>query len=103
MGIHEIFGCVLLFTGCFLALTSAVGVLRMPNFYARVHPAGKADTLAQTLILIGLLVYVEPPVWTIVKLLMITALLYLTAPTATHAITQAAYHDDESDKEALGG
>ena len=34
--------------GCFFALTGAVGLLRMPDFYSRLHAAGKADTLAQT-------------------------------------------------------
>ncbi len=75
----------------------------MPNFFTRVHPAGKADTLAQTFILIGLLVGADPDGWTAIKLLMITVLIYLTSPTAIHAITQAAYHDDETDKETLGG
>ncbi|MEM7263173.1 MAG: monovalent cation/H(+) antiporter subunit G [Planctomycetota bacterium] len=89
----EITGCIFLGFGCFLALTGAVGVLRMPDFFSRIHPAGKSDTLAQTLILIGLLLGASHDFGTTVKLLMITGLLYLTAPTATHAITQAAYHD----------
>ncbi|MCA8959753.1 MAG: monovalent cation/H(+) antiporter subunit G [Planctomycetes bacterium] len=92
-------GTVLLFSGCFLALTGAVGVLRMPDFYTRIHPAGKADTLAQSLIVLGLLIGRSHEFVTAVKLVMVTGLLYFTAPTATHAITQATYRsDDELEK-----
>ena len=46
---------VLLSLGGFVALTSAIGVLRFPDFYSRLHPAGTGDTLAQFLIMFGLL------------------------------------------------
>ncbi len=84
---------VFLIAGTFFAFTGAVGMLRMPDFFSRVHPAGKTDTLAQTLFMVGLLLQASGSVTGIeaIKLVMITALLFLTTPTATHAITQAAY------------
>ena len=86
---------VFLIAGTFFAFTGAVGMLRMPDFFSRVHPAGKTDTLAQTLFMVGLLLQASDSVTGVeaIKLVMITALLFLTTPTATHAITQAAYHD----------
>jgi multicomponent Na+:H+ antiporter subunit G len=78
--------------GAFFGLTGAVGILRMPDFYTRLHPAGKADTLAQTLFMIGLL-FQAPDVTTGLKVVLVTLFLYLTAPTATHAITLAAHRD----------
>lgn len=75
--------------GVFFALTGAVGILRMPDFYTRLHPAGKSDTLAQGLILAGAMFQATDPIVTL-KLLLISLLLFVTAPTATHAITQAA-------------
>ena len=95
MNVVEIISAVFLIAGTFFALTGAVGMLRMPDFFSRVHPAGKTDTLAQTLFMVGLLLQASGSVTGIeaVKLVMITALLFLTTPTATHAITQAAYHD----------
>ena len=93
--IAEIISVLFLIAGTFFAFTGAVGMLRMPDFFSRVHPAGKTDTLAQTLFMVGLLLQASGSVTGIeaVKLVMITALLFLTTPTATHAITQAAYKD----------
>ena len=78
--------------GCFLAFTGSLGVVRMPDFYTRLHPAGKSDTAAQALILIGLMFQAEDH-WVVLKLLLITGILLVTAPTATHAITKAAWLD----------
>ncbi len=83
-------GC--LAVGCFFALTGALGLLRMPDFYSRLHPAGKSDTLAQFLIIVGLILQAEDPMVAI-KLGILTALLFITAPTATHAISRAAELD----------
>ncbi len=84
--------------GTMLALVGAIGVLRMPDFYTRLHPAGKSDTLAQLLILTGLAFQVfdgstTTPVLTLCRLILISAILFVTAPTATHAITKAAHLD----------
>lgn len=76
--------------GCFFALTGAVGILRMPDFYTRIHPAGKTDSLAQLLILFGLLLRVGD-LETGVKLVLISLAILYTAPTAAHAIIQAAH------------
>lgn len=92
---REIISSIFIGLGCFLALTGAVGIVRMPDFFTRVHPAGKTDTLAQTLVLIGFLIFpgsVDYDDLTVpFKLIIITILLYLTAPSSTHAITQAAH------------
>jgi len=84
--------------GAVLALGGAIGVLRMPDFYTRLHPAGKSDTLAQLLILLGLSFQVfdegtTTPGLTLCRLILISAILFVTAPTATHAITKAAHLD----------
>ncbi len=82
---------LLLPLGGFIALTGAVGVLRFPDFYSRLHPAGTGDTLAQFLIMIGLLPQAD--LQSAAKLVMISVLLFITTPTATHAISQAAHLD----------
>ena len=84
---------VCLAIGCFFALTGAVGLLRMPDFYSRLHPAGKSDTLAQFMIILGLIFQSTDNPMLIVKLALLTALLFVTAPTATHAISRAAELD----------
>jgi len=84
-----------LLIGCFFALTGGIGILRMPDFYTRLHPAGKNDTFGQGLILVGLLFQVDwSSDWTVGgKLLLILLFLAVTAPTATYAITKAAHLD----------
>lgn len=84
--------------GALLAFTGALGVLRFPDFYTRLHPAGMSDTLGQMLILIGLTFQVfdgstNTPWLTMGRLLLIVVILFVTAPTSTHAITKAAHLD----------
>lgn len=79
-----------LLIGCLLAITGGIGVLRMPDFYTRLHPAGKSDTLAQIFIMTGLAIYSG---FTLVsaKLILIMLFLLFTTPTATHAVAKAAH------------
>lgn len=79
--------------GCIFALTGSWGVVRLPDFYARLHPAGKSDTLAQALILVGLAIAFWDEPLVVLKIVLITLVLFVTAPTATHAITKAARLD----------
>ncbi len=83
---------VLLGLGLFFALTGSLGVLRMPDFYSRIHPAGKSETLAQVLIIAGLALQAESA-HVVVKLALLSTLLFLTSPTATYAIAKAARLD----------
>ncbi len=87
---HDTATIALIALGAVLSLTWSVGLLRMPDFYSRLHPAGKNDSLGQLLVLVGLCFQADH--WMVVsKLLLISTFLILTAPTATHAITKAAW------------
>jgi len=79
--------CLLL--GSFFCVVGAIGLLRMPDFYTRVHAASLIDTLGAGLILLGLLLQAG---FTLVgvKLLMIALLIFFVSPTASHALTRAA-------------
>jgi len=90
---NEIVTTVLLGLGCVVSLTGALGLLRMPDFYTRLHTAGKTDSLGQFLILLGL-VFVTPDLLTQIKLVGVAMILMIAAPTATHAITKAAHVND---------
>lgn len=83
---------VLLGVGCFFAITGSLGTMRMPDFYTRLHPAGKTDTLAQALIVLALVLQCNDLVL-MGKLILLSGLLFVTAPTATHAVAKAAYLD----------
>ena len=84
----------LLGLGCFFLLTGAVGVLRFPDFLSRMHPAAKGDTAGQVLVLAGLAVQLaaDGHSWqAVVKLVLISLVLFITTPTATHAMARSAH------------
>ena len=68
----------------------AIGLLRFPDFYTRMHAAGKSDTLGSLLVLTGLAFY-EGIDLTAVKILLIALFIFVTSPTATHAMARAAF------------
>jgi multicomponent Na+:H+ antiporter subunit G len=90
MDVRTVITGIFLSIGCFFVLVAAVGVVRFPDFYSRMHPAGKADTLGQTMILIGLVIY-EGFSFVSIKLLLIILFIFIANPTATHAVAKAAY------------
>lgn len=82
---------VCLVVGGVFCVVGATGLLRMPDFYTRMHAASVIDTLGASLLLLGLLLQAG---WTLVavKLLMVGALIFIASPTATHALARAAMH-----------
>jgi multicomponent Na+:H+ antiporter subunit G len=80
--------------GLFFFTGGAVGILRFPDFYSRLHPAGKLDTLGLLLCLIGLALFnlhhfSLGAVLTSLKIILIVVFVFLASPTATHAIVDA--------------
>ncbi len=76
--------------GLFFVFAGTLGVLRLPDFYTRIHAAGMTDTLGAEMVLFGLIVQAGFSQMTL-KLLLISFLLLITSPTATHAVANAAY------------
>jgi multicomponent Na+:H+ antiporter subunit G len=82
-------GMVLVCGGVFFLLAGAIGLIRFPDFYTRMHAAGKCDTLGSLLVLTGLACY-EGLGLASIKLLIVAVFIFITSPTATHAIARAA-------------
>jgi multicomponent Na+:H+ antiporter subunit G len=80
---------IALVAGGLFCLIGGVGVLRMPDFYTRVHAASVTDILGAGLVLLGLFLQAG---WSLaaVKLLVIGLLIFFTSPAATHALAKAA-------------
>ena len=96
MSILEIIGCVMVAIGTLFFLGTAVGVLRFPDFYTRMHAAGKGDTLSTILILGGVVLFhlgdlSLADILLCLKILSIVLFILITSPTSTHAIMQAGY------------
>ncbi len=84
---------ILVCAGVFFLLMGSIGLLRFPDFYTRMHAAGKSDTLGSLLVLTGLACY-EGIDLTAVKILLIALFIFVTGPTATHAIARAALKNE---------
>ena len=85
---------LLLFGGLFFLTGGAIGILRFPDFYSRLHPAGKLDTAGQFLTMSAIALYIIQDFTlqtflTATKIVLIVIFVYLTSPTATHAIMDA--------------
>jgi multicomponent Na+:H+ antiporter subunit G len=87
----ETLSTICLVAGGALCLTGGVGLLRLPDFFSRVHAAGLTETLAAPLLLAGLMLQMD---WSLdlFKVLVILVLILATNPTATHAMAKAALH-----------
>ncbi len=86
----DIVGWAFILIGCFFAIVGALGLLRLPDVYTRVHSAGVVDTVAAAFMLIGFSFYAGFSLVT-VKLLLILAFIFFTSPTATNALANAMY------------
>ena len=88
-GIFQIISWVLISGGTFFTVVGAAGTLRFPDFWARLHAASVTDSGGVVLIVAGLCLHEG---WTLVtvKLLIIAIFLFITGPTSTHAIANAA-------------
>ena len=88
--IADIAIAVLLLAALFFHAVAALGVLRMPDFYTRMHAVSKAETLG-VLFTIAALVVSSGLSLVTVKLVFLAVFLFFANPTSTHAIARAAF------------
>jgi len=104
--IIDLLSIVFMALGVVFFLGSAVGVVRFPDFYTRMHAAGKGDTLSSLLLVGGIALHHVPeigeawgtpeagaPWYLIAKLLAICLFIMFTSPSSTHALIDAGYKD----------
>ncbi len=94
--IFDILVILAMLTGLLFFVATTVGLIRFPDFYSRVHAAGKGDTLSTTLFLGGAILFLlrdfsGDTLLTAGKLLLIVFYIFIASPTATHAIIDAGY------------
>jgi len=81
---------VLMGAGGVFCVIGAVGMLRMPDFFTRMHAASVIETLGAGLVIAGLVVLGGFTLES-AKLLALLLLIFFTSPTATHALARAAH------------
>lgn len=82
---------VFILAGSAFVIIGAVGLVRMPDLYTRMHAASITDTLGAGLLIIGLMLQAGLSLVTL-KLVFLLALFFFIGPVATHALAQAALH-----------
>lgn len=91
----NILATVLIATGIFVLACGVIGILRLPDFYTRMHAAGKTDSLGAVLMTVGFALYngqslVLADLLVSLKILFIAVFIFIASPTATHAVMQTA-------------
>lgn len=94
--LNEIFVAVALLLGTFLMFTAAVGLMRFPDLFCRMHAAGKAGTLGIVLLILGpMLFFLFNPAIQDVSVFFRGALAvffqFVTTPAATHLLARSSY------------
>ena len=96
MHITDYLSIALIITGLFFFLAGAIGVIRFPDFYSRLHPAGMLDSMGLLLSMAGIALFTLfhhgfsiASLLTSLKIMLIVVFVYITSPTATHAIIDA--------------
>ena len=85
----EILSACVLLLGTFFGLVGGIGLIRLPDLFSRMHGSGVTDTLGAMLILSGLILHSGFSLVT-VKLIAVLFFLFVTSPTATHALARSA-------------
>jgi multicomponent Na+:H+ antiporter subunit G len=87
----DVISWIALVVGGFLVITGALGVLRFPDLYTRLHAASITDTGGAGLVLFGLALQSGFTI-VAVKLVLIFWFLMFTGPVSSHVLAKAALH-----------
>jgi multicomponent Na+:H+ antiporter subunit G len=80
----------LLIVGVIFSMIAAVGVLRFPDLYTRLHSASKVGTMGISNIVLAAAIHFNDP-GVSVRVILVIAFVLLTAPVAAHMISRAGY------------
>lgn len=94
-------GSAIVLLGSVFMVIGALGVVRMPDIFTRLHAVSVADTFGVNLILFGLIL-VGGLTLVSVKLAFLLAFLFLTGPVASHAVARAALDAGVKPRDASG-
>ena len=87
----EIIVSIFVLIGVFFTLLSAIGVLRLPDVYSRVHAAGKSSTFGVISLMIAAFLYFIPEGIVNVKILLAIVFVFMTAPLSALMLNRSAY------------
>lgn len=88
--ILELLVCVFLISGALFAFVAAIGLIRLPDVYTRMHAAAKAGTVGSGLLLLATGVESSDPA-ILVRAIAGFVFFILTAPVSAHLLARAAH------------
>ncbi|HWM48072.1 MAG TPA: monovalent cation/H(+) antiporter subunit G [Xanthobacteraceae bacterium] len=83
--------CILL--GSFFIVVGALGLVRLPDVFTRMHGASIIDTAGVGFLVLGMALQAGASLVTF-KLVFLLALFFFTGPVVTHALAQACLHEN---------
>lgn len=84
---------ILLLAGGFFTLVGAIGLVRLPDFYTRLHGPTKATTVGVGAIVLSSVIYFSSKGEGVdISEVLITVFLFLTAPVSANILAKAAMH-----------
>jgi multicomponent Na+:H+ antiporter subunit G len=89
MTVLDVLSWVFLVAGAVVVIIGGIGLLRLPDFYTRMHAGGVIDTLGAWLIILGMMLQAGLSLVT-AKLVILLVFLVMTSPLSTHALAKAA-------------
>jgi multicomponent Na+:H+ antiporter subunit G len=89
-GLQAYLAGVLIVIGSLFSLTAALGLLRLPDLYTRMHAASKAGTLGSCVMLLALAIHASDPAIS-ARALAGVAFFLLTVPISSHLLAKAAH------------
>ena len=90
----DILSWIILVAGAFFYLVGAIGLVRMPDVFSRMHAVSVSETLGMGLLLLGMVLQAGISL-VAVKLVIIFLVLMIVSPVSSHALARAALHDGE--------
>jgi multicomponent Na+:H+ antiporter subunit G len=88
--VAEIIGYGLMLVGAFFIFVAAVGVVRLPDLFMRMHANTKSATLGVGCIMLGTALYFGEITVT-ARAMIVIIFLFITAPISSHLLARAAY------------
>jgi multicomponent Na+:H+ antiporter subunit G len=85
----DILSWIFLILGSVFSIIGGIGIVRLPEFFSRLHGGGITDTMGAGLIVVGLMFQSDGPLVG-VKLAFILIFMMVTSPTACHALAKSA-------------
>ncbi len=99
--LQQVLGWIFFVSGSFFVIVGALGIQRLPDFWSRLHAASIIESAGMILMFLGMAAQAGFTLVT-VKLIIIGIFLFITGPTSTHAVANAALVSGLRPKEADG-